>query len=418
MKYLCVLPVLFVIGQLLGQDLLYSDQVYLPHIKSVKFHHSRLVTSEPIIDLNSRGTLTLTFDDILGGDRNYTYRIIHCDKDWRPSDLTEMEYIDGFNDEEIENYDYSVGTKYDYTNYKLILPNEDISWRISGNYLLVITDEDSDELAITRRFMVAENSVSVGARIDRSRKANQLLYSQEFDLTVDNQRYPIANPQNEVFITILQNGRWDNSLANIQPRFVIGDQINFDETSRPSFPGLNEFRGVDLRSVNTRGIGVYSIDIYEDEIDVLLETDNRRSNVLMQTFEDLNGDFIIENLEYAGDDDIRSEYVNVFFSLNSKNQILDGDVYVIGEFSDWQPREEFRLSYDPEKQIYHGSCLLKQGYYDYQYVILYDDGSTDIRYFEGSHYATSNHYHVLVYHRTFGPRYDKLIGIASISTTF
>ena len=234
------------------------------------------MTSQPIKDLNSRGTLRLSFDDILGGDRDYTYRIIHCNKDWQPSDLTEMDYLDGFNDERIQDYEYSVGTKYDYTNYQLILPNDDLDWRLSGNYLLIVTDDDSNEIALTRRFMVAEKKISIGVRLDRARSASKVLKNQELELTVDNQNYPISNPQNEVFVTILQNGRWDNALTNIQPRFVLGDVINFDQTLRPSFPGYSEFRGVDLRTINTRGYGVYSIDVYEDEIDVLLGLDQRR----------------------------------------------------------------------------------------------------------------------------------------------
>ena len=409
---------LFSLQILQGQEeLRYEDYTYLPHIKSVKLHIGNLVTSEPIIDLGSSASIRLSFDDILGGDRTYTYKIIHCDKDWQPSDLSVMDYLDGFNDEEVENYSYSVGTKYDYTHYSLTLPNDDLTWRISGNYLLVVTDDDSNELAITRRFMVADRKISIGIQMNRSRKPNRLLYDQEFELTIDNQRYNIVNPQNELFLTLMQNGRWDNAITNLQPKFTVGSVINFDQTNRPSFPGYQAFRGIDLRSVNTRGFGVYSIDIYEDEIDVLLEMDYRRGNVRIQTDEDLNGDFIIDNLDYRAPH-IRGEYVNVFFTLASERRVSNGDVYVIGAFNNWRPSEEFRLSYDLAKQIYHGSFLLKQGYYDYQYAVQYDDGRIDIQYFEGSNYASFNQYHVLAYHRAFGERYDQLIGVASLLDEF
>ena len=97
---------------------------------------------------------------------------------------------------------------------------------------------------------------------------------------------------------------------------------------------------------------------------------------------------------------------------------MDADIFVTGAFTDWQAREEFRLTYDFNKQIYHGSGLLKQGYYDYQYMIKYDDGTVDCQYFEGSHYATMNQYHVLVYHRSIGQRYDRLIGLSTITSNF
>ena len=397
------------------EELRYEDYTYLDHIRSVKFHHSRLVTSQPILDLGSRGQLILTFDDIYGGDRDYRYRIIHCDKDWNPSDISEMDYLDGFNDEELNDYTYSAGTKYDYTSYRLAFPNDETNVRISGNYLLIITDDDSDELAITRRFMVSERKVSTGAELIRSRKLGRLLFDQEIELFINNKNYPISNPQNELYVTILQNGRWDNAMSNIQPRVALGDQIKFDLNARLSFPGYNEFRGADLRTLRSRGFGVYAINIYEDDIDVVLEMDTKRGNVLFQNFEDLNGDFIVETLEYRGDVS-RSEYVNVHFTLAADEPVYDGDVYVIGAFNNWQPQEEFRLEYDKSQKVYNGSGLLKQGYYDYQYLVLNDDGSRDIEFFEGSHYATRNQYHVLVYQRTIGMRWDRLISVSSFES--
>ena len=255
-------------------------------------------------------------------------------------------------------------------------------------------------------------------QIDRARSAREVLGSQEVILTIDNNRYPISNPQNELYVTLMQNGRWDNLQDNIQPKFAVGNVINFDLTRRPSFRALTEFRGVDLRSLNTRGYGIYSIDVYEDEIDVLLEMDAKRGNILIQTIDDLNGDFIIETLDYNFDDPIRSEYVNTFFTLGVNHQVLDGDVYLVGSFTDWEAREEFRLSYDPLKQVYTAGVLLKQGYYDYQYMILHDDGTMDCSYFEGSHYGTSNQYHALVYQRSLGKRYDRLIGVATTTSNF
>lgn len=401
---------------LVGQDeIYYEDHVYLDHIRAVKFHHNRLITSQPIIDLESSGQLILTFDDILGGDRDYTYSIVHCDKDWNPSDLSEMDYLRGFNDEEIRDYEYSNGTKIDYTNYRLAIPNEECGWTISGNYLLIVRDDESDEIALTRRFMVADRKVSVGSEIRRSTEVGRLLFDQEIDLVIENRNYPIPSPQNEIFVTILQNGRWDNALTNISPRVSLGERITFDQTKRSRFKGYNEFRGADLRTFRSRGLGVYSIDLMPEEINMILDIDIMRDNVIYRNYEDLNGEFIIETLEYPSDH-IRSEYVNAYFTLESRDPIYDGDVYVIGDFTDWKCTDEFRLRYDHKRKVYHGSGLLKQGYYDYQYAILKDDNSLDIEHFEGSHYASLNQYHILVYRRSFKERYDELIAVSSFES--
>jgi len=299
-----------------AQDLKYEDEIYLEHIKSVQFHHAGLVTSIPIADLGSNAQLRLAFDDILGGDRDYTYKLIHCDKDWNPSQLDVSDYIDGFNDEEINTYDYSIGTKTDYTHYELNLPNDDVQWRISGNYLLVVTDDESDELAFSRRFMVVENKVVVDLNIERAIKAGEAYTNQEIELNILNERFPISNPQKEIYVSVMQNGRWDNMQTNIQPRFSVGKQIQFDRTRRIGFMGYNEFRGIDLRSLRSRGFGVNSVDVTDDEVVMVSTLERKRNRKVYSNLNDINGSYVIESKEY-NEDDIRSEYVNTYFAVES-----------------------------------------------------------------------------------------------------
>jgi len=399
------------------QEIIYEDHIYLDHIKSVQLSHQGLSTSMPIVDLGTGASLKLSFDDILGGDREYTYKLIHCDKDWNPSDLDESQYLDGFNDEEIREYEYSIGTRVDYTNYQLSLPNNDVNWRISGNYLLIVKDNDSDELAFSRRLMVAETEVIVDAEIKRALLASKSLTHQELLLSINNRNFPISNPQREIFVTAIQNGRWDIAQENITPQYVIGDQIEFNRAERISFPAFNEFRGVDLRSLRSRGFGVRNIEVTEDGIRMVVEKDRKRQGITYSSVNDLNGNYIIQSLEYS-QDHIRSDYVETSFAIENRDIILDGDVYLIGKFTDWKPVEEFRLKYDYDLQLYYGGGLLKQGYYDYQYVVLYDDETYDPSYFEGSNFATVNDYTILVYYRSLTGRYDRLVGISTLISDF
>jgi hypothetical protein len=399
------------------EELLYEDHIYLEHIKSVQLSHQGLSTSLPLVDLGSSAKLKLSFDDILGGDREYTYRLIHCDKDWQPSELDESQYLDGFNDEEIRDYEYSIGTRIDFTNYTLELPNNDVNWRISGNFLLVVRDNDSDELAFSRRFMVAEKQVVVNVDIKRALLASKSLTHQELIIAINNRNFPVSNPQREIFVTAIQNGRWDIAQENIIPQFVIGDQIEFNRAKRISFPAFNEFRGVDIRSLRSRGFGVRNIEVKEDGIRMIVEKDRKRQGITYSNVSDLNGNYIIQSLEY-NQDHIRSDYIETSFAIENRDIILDGDVYLIGKFTDWKPLEEFRLKYDYDLQLYYGGGLLKQGYYDYQYVVLYDDETYDPSYFEGSNFATDNDYVVLVYYRSLTGRYDRLIGVTSLISEF
>lgn len=400
-----------------SQSFLYEDRVYVDHIRSVQFHLSDLVTSLPIVDLNSPARLRLAFDDILGGDIDYSYRIIHCDKDWSPSQLDESEYLDGFNNEEVQNSDYSLGTLLDYTHYELLLPNNDVRWRISGNYLLVITDEDADEVVLTRRFMVAERKVSLGLTVERAIQVANSYSNQELDITINNERFPISNPRGELFVSVLQNGRWDNAQHNLQPQFVVGDNIRFDQTRRCSFIAYNEFRGIDLRSLRSRGFGIASVEVSSDGIIMVSELQPRRRKQVYTDYPDLNGSYVIESLRDPNAD-VRAEYVDTYFALESADMIIDGEVYILGKFNDWQVQPNWVMDYDFDDGYYYGNGLLKQGYYDYQFAIRREDGSIDIEHFEGAHFSTNNDYQAIAYYRTPMARYDRIIAVGNVRSNF
>src|SRR5690606_21497568 len=83
------------------QTLLYENHVYLPEIKSVKFHGLEDEKSLPILNLGDTGVLELSFDDLRGSFRNYYISIEHCTTDWKPNNLTSLEYSDRFNEDRI-----------------------------------------------------------------------------------------------------------------------------------------------------------------------------------------------------------------------------------------------------------------------------------------------------------------------------
>lgn len=410
--FLCVISLTRLAGQ---DDFNFNDDVYLDYVKSVKFHHSGLLTSMPIIDLGSSGKLVLGFDDLEAGDKDYTYEIIHCDKNWQRSDLDEYDFIDGFNGEEINEVDFSIGTFINYTHYELILPNDDLTWTISGNYLLVVYEDEYDKIpAITRRFMVVEPLVTVLAQVDEPMNVIKSRTHHEVEFKINYKDFRIINPMNEIEVVLMQNSRWDNALTGIKPRFVSGENINFNYVDRHNFPAGKEFRGVDLRSTKYRGNGVHSIDRNANGIDMLVYMDENRYWKNYHTYDDINGQYIIESADDR-DSDLQSEYMNVYFSLDLTEPILEGEVYIVGSFTDWQLKEENKLEYDSYRKMYSKSLELKQGYYDYVYALKIGD-EIDYSAFEGNWFETENEYTVLAYLTEFGGRYDRLIGLANLNS--
>ena len=397
------------------ENLVYEDEIYLDYIKSVKFHHQGLFTSMPIIDLNSSGKLVLSFDDLEANDKEYIYEIIHCDKDWNPSDIEEVEFLDGFNLEEIDDVDFSRGTYQEYTHYELLLPNEEATWTISGNYLLKVYENEYDKtLAISRRFMVVEPVVTVRADIIRPTSVSKIRSHQEISFDINYKNLRINNPKNEIEVVLMQNGRWDNMLTGITPKFITGELMKFNYMDRLNFPALKEFRIFECRSKRYTGERVHSIDINNGGMDVLLELDESRANKFYHSYNDLNGNYIIENRD-DNSDAVSAEYFNAIFALDLKRELYEGDIYVVGKFTDWKLKDEFKMQYDAHNEIYVGEGLLKQGFYDYTYV-LSDSRGISFDALEGSWEETENEYSVLVYYSEFGARYDRLIGLANLNS--
>lgn len=297
MKKIFVLLALVIPSLCFSQDagLVYYDYVYLDNIKSVKFHADGLLLSIPSMELGSNVGLELGFDELSDEIKDYVFTVQHCDANWKPSGLSEMEYIDGYSESQVRKYDYSFKVKSVYTHYWLSLPNEDFKLILSGNYLLkVYEDEDKKRLAITRRFMVVDNRVSVEAKTSRTARVDKMRTHQEIDFTINHESYEIRNPQQELTAVVLQNGRWDTAITGLKPMFSrLGQQI-FDYQDKVVFPGGQEFRYLDLRGVRYPSPRI-TVTEMDGKYEAVLEKDVKRSNRPYLDWRDINGNFIIEN---------------------------------------------------------------------------------------------------------------------------
>lgn len=398
------------------EDILLEDYVYVTNIKSVAFHPIGNPLEPPIVYLGNRQNLFLSFDDMDNAQKEFSYEIIHCNKDWTAfTDMERLEYIDGFQDEEIDDSAFSVNTFIPYINYQLPLPNRDLRWTLSGNYLLIVyegMDLDDRLPVITRRFMVVDKKVNIAQKGRRPLDVSKLRTHHEFDLFVNNKDFPIIDPRNNVYVTILQNYRWDTSIENLNPKFTVGDRMTIDNTGKVSFPAYKEFRPVDIRTLDYTGNGINSIDLNANGTDVLLNLGKSRRDAYYTTVPDANGQFVIQNKD-QGTDRVGGDYANVIFTLESHE--LEEEVYVTGRFTDWKPDEMYRMRYYEDQEVYIAEIQLKQGFYDYFYAVDID-GQLDPAPVEGSWADTENMYQVLVYLQEPGGRYDRLIGYLNFNS--
>ncbi len=395
----------------------YGDFVYGNNIKTVLFNRKGWEFSPPIIEFNSSETLELRFDDLEADYKNFAYTIIHCNALWQPSNLMDFEYIEGFTEGRIENYAFSRNTRVPFTHYYLEFPNRDMQPKISGNYILKVFHEGNPEdVVFTRKFMVFEEKVIIDATVKQATNLNHRDTKQEVDFTINTELYPVSNPYRDLKIILTQNGRWDNAIDNLQPKLVQGHMLIYDYQDGNLFEGGNEFRNFDIKSLRHRSLNIQEINSIANGWEVFLMPDESRRFMRYTTRSDINGHFLITTDDYS-DDMLESDYAWVNFTLPHTPPLANGNVYVVGGLTDWNLTTKNRMEYNYRDEVYELRLLLKQGFYDYQYIYLEDGTNTgEVSLFEGSHSIAENDYTIYVYYRKPGDMYDSLIGIHHLNS--
>ncbi|MCP4442471.1 MAG: DUF5103 domain-containing protein [Aureispira sp.] len=394
------------------------DFTYQDNIKSIQFHLADSKTEYPIISLQSPSHLVFSFDDLDADNKDYSYKVIHCNADWTPSeDIDPMEYIDGYQENRFYEQQNSFSTVTEYTHYEITFPNEDLKFTKSGNYLLKIyLDEDEDALIITRRFMVFDTKMKVVPNMRRSAAPPNAATHQELHFSVQHAGIQVGNPREEVKVAVLQNGRWDNAFTSedLEATFIDDEKIVFDKQGQLAFPGYKEFRPLDLRSFIFRTQQVQNMERIENQFHLKLFNDFSREHSAYLFTHDLNGKFYIQTHD-NNDWKLQGEYGHVYFSLEMPKR--SDKVYLFGNFSDWQVRKEFEMTYNEKRKTYEYKGLFKNGFYDYQYVVAEDQYTQPNGIpTEGSTFEAENDYLFLVYYRAFGSLYDELVAIQKFNS--
>lgn len=391
------------------EDKRYDNIILEQEIKTVRIYpnlgdpYQELL---PAVVKMGETNLILEFDDLIEDLENYYVRLIHCNSDWQPSRLSPLQYLDDFNEFPINDFEFSSGTKIPYVHYKFQVPQV----KISGNYILEIYRNSVDETVFRQRIMYFQPSVRiVSENLNAAFSTGRI--NQRINFIIEYSNYELINPLERVNVVIRQNQRWDNSLYNLKPNFVRQEQHEleyqyFDDEN--IFSGGNEFRAFDLRSLNSAGANVQRI-INGDTITAVLMQDKPREFEAYGLDRDLNGNYVIMNYD-PGNDTYESNYVKVMFTLKTGRKFL-GDIYIHGGLTNWQTVPQNRMQYNKNINSYQKSLLLKQGWYNYQYLLKNDTLKTN--FIEGQHFETENFYEIFVYYRSINLDADILIGYTS-----
>lgn len=381
-------------------------------IKSIELSGTNQGDQFPVLKLGE--PLNITFDDINGDEADYYYKIVHCNYDWTPSNLAKAQYMRGFDNQRIINYENSFNTLQLYSNYRLTIPNNLTTLLLTGNYMLSIYNDD-DELMFSRKFIVYQNTVGVAAAVHRTRNLSTIQEDQLIQFEINSPNLLLRNPEREVKVAILQNYNWKTAITNIKPQYTIGKRLIYRYNTETSFKGGNEYFNFDNKEIRGGNVSVASIEL-KDLYQNYLHTNATRASQPYTFNPDINGDFLINTIQ-GTDPSIEADYAVIHFSLENYMQLPNSKVYVQGRFNNYAIGEENQLFYNPETDLYEASLLLKQGFYNYKYVVVNEKGEVDSTKISGSNFETENDYLIIVYFRKFGEVYDSIIGIGTTNSS-
>ena len=386
--------------------------IYVPTIKTLQVVVNQDWLSPPVMKLNSTDVLNISFDEMSHDYHRFVYKIEHCEADWSVSDeLFESDYIEGFNNNPIEDYQNSINTTVLYTHYKLQIPNEECRLKMSGNYRLTIYDEDNDgQIVLTAEFMVVEPIMSVGLAVTSNTDIDLNDSHQQLSMTLNYGPINITNREEQISTVVIQNNCHESSKINVKPNIVNHKGMRWEHNRELIFNAGNEYRKFEVLALSHPTMGIERISWDGHNYNAYPFVAEPRKNYLYD--EDANGAFYIRNSDNI-DNDYTCDYVYVHYKLKSP-ELSELTLAVDGNWATYGDHNIYRMGYDKTDATYNAAILQKQGYYSYRFVAVDANGNMTLAPTEGSFYQTENRYQAYIYYKGTGERTWRLVGYRQV----
>ncbi|MDR3712540.1 MAG: DUF5103 domain-containing protein [Puia sp.] len=412
--FVCCL--LGVAGKSGAQDIIYSNNIASPQL-----YVSGNQLAYPVLHLNSSDKLELHFDDLDADVKNYYYTFQLCNADWTPAIVSQFDFINGFSQIQVSDYQFSSVALTHYTHYQAVIPDRNCIPIHSGNYLLkVFLYGDTSKMAFSRRFLVLDQKLGINAQVLQPLDNNLLRTHQRLQFELNTAAVNPANPLEQIKVVVLQNYRWDNASTNARPTIYINNKLQYNSEDAFLFPGGSEWRWADLQSFRFQSDRIQRVNNTKNATEIFLKPDADRSQGIYIRYQDYNGGYFIQTTESINTL-LQTDYATVhfYFVPPANSPFPDKDVYLFGSLTGWATDDSSRMHFNKDRGAYETSLFLKMGYYSYGYTtIARDDPSRkfSMDFTEGNHMETENNYTILVYYRALGGRADELVGMSTISS--
>lgn len=379
----------------------------------------------PVFDNSGNSELEVTFDYLADEEQYLQYTLIHCDANWQQDDLSELDFMSGFQPTRITDVTPSFNTYVSYYHYTVAFPNEEVKLLVSGNYAMLIHPEgEADDVLAVACFSVTEQQAFASGEISANTDIDFRQQHQQLTLqcTWSQQQLPYLNPGSELLMAVTQNRRPSTRRLIKSPSRMEANKAYYEHVRDLIFEAGNDYRTFEFTDHHYATLGVERVRYQAPYYHVELTKDRARSGGFYRYEQGQHGRYLVRALR-VDDVDTESEYFWAEFTLSGAMPPKGSQgIYLTGDFTYGELTDEFRMEYDEERQCYACSVLLKQGYYNYLYLTGTDwqpDFEQALPHItagvvEGNYYETANQYEVYLYYRPAGGRYDRLLGVAVI----
>lgn len=386
-------------------------------VASVQLIPAGRVLAPPVVTLSGSESLLLSFDYIRPNPPQLAYRILHCDRSWRPDRLLPSDYMRGFELNYIASPSPSVATTVPFSHYELRLPNPEVELLVSGNYVVQVVDASTpDRIIIQWRFALSEDLLPIAmalATVPGERRASH----QRVELSFNPQGIGGGVDPWNLQVYLMQN--WDVDCMETLPAPKLqGDgRLLYGDQTQPIFPGGNRWRVLDIQDLNTPGVGVSRIA--HDVDGYMVEVEPDRPLIRFDDRPNLHGycapgyaarwGGLLPNARFNSQAE-SADYAWVYFSFRLQAYVAGRvDLYLA---SGAAQGDRIPMRYNAAREQYEVSLRLKQGVYSYRYVQVSGmlQGCEAVCPLEGCFSETTNEYAALVYYCAPADRYDRLVG--------
>lgn len=383
-----------------------KNKIFYNYIKTAQIRNNSNILSYPVFELSSIEKIIIEFDDLNHNSsiNDYQFTVIHCNNNWQKSDLFFSQYCSGNEHNYFEDISQSFNTLTLYSHYKIELPNINLNFLLSGNYIFcVFKNSEPSDTVLTLRFSIYEKLSSISGQIKHPENISLYNTHQQIEFTATSSLFNFQN-FNLLSINIFQNNFEINYKYDIKPTFIENNKLVFSNSNDLIFKAGNEFRYIDIQNVKVKNENILKIEENE-KYEFFFNIEEKRR--LYFSNKDINGKLLINN--YLGNNSSQeADYVLVKLYFDFPYTYTK--LYIFGDISNGVLSDEFQLKYDNQNKKYFSEIILKQGYYNY----VISNSNSYYSDFEGDFFETNNNYLIYIYLQDKNLNYDRLIGFETI----